>query len=460
MRALRDSRLRLVRAAAFGALLAACGSWQPTSRPVGPDPSSLIPRLFDASLLYEEMGLLTAPEPVPFVGNVLWLAGSGGDSTLGLVGLSLSSGALTFRRQGPLFEARYRVDAVFRRNSTVVQQFTSEETVRVETFDETQRTDESLIFQRFVLLPPETLVVSLAVRDIYSAGVSSVTATLAVPSYDEPLRLSSLVPVHEAVLRTAKSDVPDLVVNPRATAPYGSDTISLYFEAYGLEERSQVLLRALQRWDAAEVWRDSMTLSSQPGVAAGVVRVPTSSLSVGELRFEAVLNGSPDTVRLAALVSFSDEWAISNFEQTLSLLRYFGPDSKRRALAEAPVEVRRELWKEFWRETDPDPATPENEAVNRYFARLMEANQRFGEATEPGWLTDRGEVFITLGEPDQVFESGSEFEMRGLRVIRWSYQAYRLTVDFVDETGFGRYRLTPASRAEFLSVKDRIAAGG
>ncbi|MFQ6044807.1 MAG: GWxTD domain-containing protein [Gemmatimonadales bacterium] len=420
----------------------------------------MIPRLFDPALIYREMGLLTAREPVPFVGAVHWLAGPSSDSTLGVVGLSLSSDALTFRRQGTLFEARYRVDGVFRQNSSVVREFSSEETVRVVTFDETKRTDESLIFQRFVSLPAGTLTVSVSVRDVYSAGVSTAQGTLVVPSYGADRRLSSLVPVHEAVSRATRAAIPEFVLNPRATAPYGSDTVSLYFEVYRLAEKASLYLRAVERSDETEVWRDSVVLLPAPELAAQVVRVPTSSLSVGEIRFDAVLDSSADTVHVAALVSFSDEWAISNFEQTLSLLRYFGPDSTRRRLLDAPVEARREQWKEFWRETDPDPDTPENEALNRYFARLMEANERFGEATEAGWLTDRGEVFITLGEPDQVLESGSEFEIRGSRVIRWSYQAYRLTIDFVDETGFGRFRLTPASRAEFLSVKDRLGTSG
>lgn len=435
-----------------------CGSWQPGGEAV-PDPSSLVPRLFDTALLYREMGLLTAGEPVPFVASVRWLAGPVPDSTLAVVAVSLSNDALSFRRAGDLFEARYRVDVVFRREA-VVEQIASEETVRVAAFRETQRTDESLIFQQFVLLPPETLSVKLSVRDVYGAVVSRVESRVMVPRFGQGPQLSSLVPVYRGESRATRAAMPDLVVNPRGTAPYGSDTLSLYLEGYGIVRRAPVMLRALLESGGVEVWRDTLVLHPAPEVAVTVVRIPTAELPVGQLRFEGVLVGVGDTVRVPVLVSFSDEWAVANFAQTLSLLRYFGSDERRRALLEAPLEGRAELWQVFWRDTDPDPATTENEAINEYFSRLLEANEKFGELSRAGWLTDRGEVFITLGEPDAVLDAGSDIPGRGRRVIRWRYAAHRLALDFVDETGFGRFRLTPASRADFLAVRDRVARGG
>ena len=90
---------------------------------------------------------------------------------------------------------------------------------------------------------------------------------------------------------------------------------------------------------------------------------------------------------------------------------------------------------------------------------MLVANERFQEAGEPGWLSDRGEVFITIGEPDEVFDLSSDFQGRG-RVIRWNYFSHRLTLDFVDETGFGRFRLTPSGRAEYQRVLNAVRSRG
>ena len=166
------------------------------------------------------------------------------------------------------------------------------------------------------------------------------------------------------------------------------------------------------------------------------------------------------TASVRALISFSDQWAVGNFSEVLSLLRYFGQDRAIRRMQQAPVEERALLWKEFWDGTDPNPMTSEHESIDEYFKRLSEANDLFREPGTPGWLTDRGEVVVTLGAPDEVYDSSSDLQSRaGLRVIRWNYISERLTVDFVDDNGFGRFRLTAASRAEYQRILNRLRRG-
>jgi len=116
-------------------------------------------------------------------------------------------------------------------------------------------------------------------------------------------------------------------------------------------------------------------------------------------------------------------------------------------------EARADAWRQFWRETDPNPETPENEALNSYFARVALASQRFRDEGLPGWRTDRGEVFIRLGEPDEIYDASALSQQR---VYRWSYIGLRLVVFFQDDSGFGRFRLTPDSRAEFERVASRV----
>jgi hypothetical protein len=81
------------------------------------------------------------------------------------------------------------------------------------------------------------------------------------------------------------------------------------------------------------------------------------------------------------------------------------------------------------------------------------ANQRFRDEGIPGWRTDRGEVFITLGDPDQIIDASSTNQGR---TIQWEYIQLRLVIYFWDETGFGRFRMTPESRSEFDRVLARV----
>jgi GWxTD domain-containing protein len=159
-------------------------------------------------------------------------------------------------------------------------------------------------------------------------------------------------------------------------------------------------------------------------------------------------------------VSFSNQWVITNFDEMMSLLRYFPRQDWVDSLRRASADRRPEVWREFWKATDPVSMTPENEAIDDYFRRVQQANIRFQDEGGPGWLTERGEVFISLGEPDEMLDLSNGIDRNGVRVLRWTYASERLVLYFQDQTGFSRYRLTPTSRAEYQRVLMRVRQTG
>ena len=57
----------------------------------------------------------------------------------------------------------------------------------------------------------------------------------------------------------------------------------------------------------------------------------------------------------------------------------------------------------FWKHRDPLPETPRNEFEEEYHRRVSYANSTFGRSTPlPGWRTDRGRIYILLGEPKNI----------------------------------------------------------
>ncbi len=101
----------------------------------------------------------------------------------------------------------------------------------------------------------------------------------------------------------------------------------------------------------------------------------------------------------------------------------------------------------FWKQRDPNPATPENEAKQEHYRRIEYANKNFGrESPGPGWRSDMGRIYILLGEPKSVekFENLTET----YPVIVWFYSGmgeYGLPdsfyVVFFKEGGAGDYKL-------------------
>jgi GWxTD domain-containing protein len=203
-----------------------------------------------------------------------------------------------------------------------------------------------------------------------------------------------------------------------------------------------------------ELWRDSLPLAGSQDVSWATIVIVPSKLPVGAAELETVAAG--DTTRARFLVSFSNQWVITNFDEMMSLLRYFDRQDWVDSLRRSAPEHRPDVWRDFWKGTDPVPLTPENEALDDYFRRVQQANIRFPDEGGPGWLTERGEVFITLGEPDEMIDLSNTVERSGTRVLRWTYTSQRLTLYFEDQTGFSRFRLTPSSRSDYQRVLMRV----
>src|ERR1700730_10691185 len=55
----------------------------------------------------------------------------------------------------------------------------------------------------------------------------------------------------------------------------------------------------------------------------------------------------------------------------------------------------------FWDLRDTDPDTQENEYKDEYYQRMAYANEHFSSG-KPGWLTDRGRIYLKYGKPDEI----------------------------------------------------------
>ncbi|HUF26696.1 MAG TPA: GWxTD domain-containing protein [Gemmatimonadaceae bacterium] len=409
---------------------------------------------FDAAAFYRQAGLLAAGAPVPFVGTVHFLSSGNADSTLLLVGVSLPSASLTFAREDDRYRAGYEIRAVLRQGGAPVREVSAREQVRVGTFPETARADESVIFQEFVGLAPGPYELELIVRDLESARTGVSEASLTVPRLG-PGNLSSPVVVHDAEARISMDAAPDLIASPRATGIFGRDSvITVYVEAYHGDSTVPLLLEVLGD-RGASLYRDTVAFASIGALFSGTVALPVARLGIGASRLTVRRTDTGESSSTPIIVGFGDDLPLVTFDQMLEYLQFYASAFRLRSLRDGTLEDRARLWGEFLDQTDPDPMTPEHEGLHVYFRRIAYANVRFREEGSLGWRSDRGMVYVSFGEPDQVIEqTRSELSGRG-RMQIWEYRQHRLQLLFVDQTGFGRWRLSTSSEAEFRSALAR-----
>lgn len=412
----------------------------------------------DVSELYRRIGLIAAPGAVSFVGKVSSFASASPDTTLVLVSISIPNRALTFAREGERYRAPYEVKLTLNRGGSEAASVNVMEIVRVGSFREINRTDESVIFQHYFRVPPGTYGMTAMVRDVGGSRSASQETEITVPALG-PGKLSTPLLVYEATGRTTLDSSPSLLASPRSSAVFGRDsTVAIYVEAYGQGTRLPVEF-TVRNDKGAQVWRDSTALARRGALFSGVVNVPISTVGVGVGQVAFTRHDGSDTVKAPLFVSFGEDIPLMSFEDMLGFLRFFANAGRLNALRTAPLEARATVWARFLRETDPIPETPINEDMQAYFSRIQLANAQFRIDRNPGWLSDRGMVFVGLGEPDQIFERNvnqaiSTTQMSGsTRLQIWQYRNYNTQLVFYEETG--RWRLTRPSETEFLSLLSR-----
>jgi GWxTD domain-containing protein len=136
---------------------------------------------------------------------------------------------------------------------------------------------------------------------------------------------------------------------------------------------------------------------------------------------------------------------------------YIVSGEERNAFAQLTTDDERAQFIErFWLRRDPTPDTVQNEFKEEHYRRIAYANEHFASRI-PGWKTDRGRVYITLGPPDEI-----EASARPSPVENWRYRHVAgvgndVSIAFTDPSGIGEFRMA-ADQLNADQLRNRAAS--
>jgi GWxTD domain-containing protein len=120
------------------------------------------------------------------------------------------------------------------------------------------------------------------------------------------------------------------------------------------------------------------------------------------------------------------------------------------------LNQKREFLYNFWKKRDNVPSTQTNEFKNNFLARVENANARYRTMSTAGFKTDRGRIFLRLGEPDEIDRHPNETNTKPYEI--WYYHQIEGGVSFIfgDITGFNYYQLLHSNMRGELKDPDWI----
>jgi GWxTD domain-containing protein len=354
---------------------------------------------------------------------------------------------LRFIKEGETYTARYDVTLnVLDGNQSVLEDRSWSVDVRLPDIRQTTSSKLYSLTQREVEIKPGQYRIAVQMKDQDSKKAGKLQRSLLVTDFEkDSLSLSDVMMVSRLSVSTGGKRT--IVPNIRGSVGTEDEAFFLFFEVYHHVPMDSVEL-TWKIFDEKNIeLRHAATIEPVTGnKTQAFLKTDSLDLPVGTYLIAVDARSWPDTTRISATTSrsFTVRWAnipfsITDIDKAVDQLRYVAEPSDLDYIRAATTpEEKRKRFTEFWAKRDPDPSTARNELMEEYYRRVEYSNKHFSHYLE-GWKTDMGMVYIRFGAPENV--ERHPFDMNSKPYEVWYYYQLERQFVFVDETGFGDYRL-------------------
>jgi GWxTD domain-containing protein len=223
--------------------------------------------------------------------------------------------------------------------------------------------------------------------------------------------------------------------------------IPLFFEVYSDSSAEYTVKYTIINSEQEIVLSESEKRDFDKGSNQVFYTIDSLSLNIGKFIVKAELVNAGGELISASTKQFVSRWegvpsTITDLDKAVDQLIYIANPDEISYIEDA--EDRNEKTRrfvEFWKKRDSNPADEYNAVFNEYFNRVAFADENFTSYSIEGWRSDRGMVLIILGLPNNIDRHPFEYHSKPYEI--WQYYDLNRSFVFIDNSGFGDYRLSP-----------------
>ena len=357
---------------------------------------------------------------------------------------------ITFVKDEEFYTGGYTITLLVSENEgeKLVQDESWERTLEILTFERTTNPAYYDLSQRSLSLPAGKYQLEILFEDTESRKEFRLTRAVEVREFDANLlAISDLMLVRDVETKGGKKQISPQV-NPNVAAL--KDGFQLFYEVYNPYKIPAVTMDYSIIKRGEEVFSKESTQGLKRGRNTFLADIASAGLGIGTYTMKVTVRRSDDSTESGVLArnerGFMIAWLTSgapisavDLDEAIDQLRWFAKDEDIEYIRAAETEKeKRRRFEDFWERHNPTPGTDKNPAMIEYYNRVAYANQKFGHFID-GWKTDRGMVYIIYGPPDYIDRHPLDVESKPYEI--WEYYDVNRRFIFVDESGFGDYRL-------------------
>lgn len=351
---------------------------------------------------------------------------------------------LKFFKNENSFTASYDASIAFydEKNEKLISEKSWTEAVSSKDFNATTSRHNFHYSLRSLELAPGSYTIRASVMDKDSKETHTKEDKFTVRDLNTQAAISDILFVREEV-----KDAKGRRIIPNVTRNVASETagFQIFYELYSdMPKTASVKYTIKGSTDDKEYFVKDKNIDLLDAKTQVFDSISVKNLSIGEYRLfvkVAELNGA---VLSETSKGFVSQWVgvpntMEDLEKSVQQMTYIAEPDELDFIEDAEnQEEMSKRYLQFWKSKDPNPATEENIVFDEYYRRVAYANINFKHYRE-GWKTDMGMIYITLGPPSYIERHPFDQDSKPYEV--WDYYDINQRFIFVDNTGFGDYRL-------------------
>jgi len=361
---------------------------------------------------------------------------------------------LQFLREDSLFRAKYEVSVVIAdKKNFQVDGKVWEEELTAKSYQQTNsRSQYSLTYEKFDL-PPGDYKISIGLTD----QETKKTRTAKIKVNVENFKKKKLAVSEITFVRNLQTDSLGVKSFSPEVADYIIDLTNklyMYFEIYSQSDKDETfdISYEIKNAKGKQVYKNKYKRRKDARRTLEYFPLSNSELSQGP--YVMKLNVRQGARKVETEKRFVIRWAdmpstISDIDLAIRQLKYIANKQEWKKLKKASSDEKLDKFKEFWKKRDPSPGTPANEWMDEYYNRIAYSNVNFSGFRD-GWKSDMGMIFIIFGPPSDIDRHPFDSESKPYEI--WYYYTINRQFLFMDETGFGEYRLLTTSWEDWRSL--------
>ncbi|MCF8259900.1 MAG: GWxTD domain-containing protein [Melioribacteraceae bacterium] len=350
---------------------------------------------------------------------------------------------IQFIRTPKGFTAKYGIHLTFfdEDNEGIILEKMWNETVEASNFEQAASQLNYNYSYRTFDLKPAKYNIRCTITDKDSKKTYEVTAVINVVEFDDSINLSDIL----FISGTVKDKDGERIIPNISNQVFDSDSsIAFYYDIYSSQNKNVKVNYTITNREDEVILQQKKDFELTSGVNSIINSFANQNFALGKFKLSiSIEDESNGTLATSSKYFYSTilgfPKSITDIEDAIEQMEYIASKDEIEIINEVEDrQVKLKRFKSFWSKKDPTKGTIINEHFVEYYRRVEYANSNF-ESYYKGWRTDMGMVYVMLGAPDAVERHPFEINSKPYEV--WDYYDLNKRFVFVDQTGFGDYRL-------------------